>query len=89
MATLEDKSLWENDQNDDLEAEILRLNNEEITNRTRLLENDIKVSTGVYPKHSRTHINERSTMALIPYKQRFICESSVCRGELLSCFTFD
>jgi hypothetical protein len=43
MATLEDKSLWENQQDDDLEAEIYRLSNEEITNRARLLENDIKV----------------------------------------------
>jgi hypothetical protein len=55
MATLEDKSLWENDQNDDLEAEILRLSNEEVTNRTRLLENDIKVSITIQI-HSRKRL---------------------------------
>lgn len=44
MATLEDKSLWENqDDNDDIDKDVLRANPEEINNRTRLLENDIKV----------------------------------------------
>ncbi|KAG2173312.1 hypothetical protein INT43_004686 [Umbelopsis isabellina] len=61
MATLEDKSLWENDQNDDLEAEILRLNNEEITNRTRLLENDIKVMRSEHTrlKHEQDSMKEK------------------------------
>lgn len=45
MATLEDKALWENQEQeeDDVGQDILRLAPEEITNRTRLLENDIKV----------------------------------------------
>lgn len=45
MATLEDKSLWENQEqeDDDVGQDILRLAPEEITNRTRLLENDVKV----------------------------------------------
>lgn len=45
MATLEDKSLWENqtEEDDDVGQDILRLAPEEINNRTRLLENDIKV----------------------------------------------
>lgn len=45
MATLEDKALWENQEqeDDDVGQDILRLAPEEITNRTRLLENDIKV----------------------------------------------
>jgi hypothetical protein len=54
MATLEDKSLWENQQDDDLEAEIYRLSNEEITNRARLLENDIKVSTSPIQYNDRS-----------------------------------
>lgn len=54
MATLEDKSLWENQQDDDLEAEIYRLSNEEITNRARLLENDIKVSTSPLQYNDRS-----------------------------------
>ncbi|KAI7904275.1 uncharacterized protein BX663DRAFT_504545, partial [Cokeromyces recurvatus] len=37
MATLEDKSLWENQQDDDVGKDILRLSPEEINNRTRLL----------------------------------------------------
>lgn len=45
MATLEDKSLWDNQapEEDDIGQEILRLAPEEVNNRTRLLENDIKV----------------------------------------------
>ncbi|RUS14469.1 hypothetical protein BC937DRAFT_93778, partial [Endogone sp. FLAS-F59071] len=46
MTTLEDKSIWENpdqDPIDDLGQEILRLSTDEIFNRTRLLDNDIKV----------------------------------------------
>lgn len=44
MTTLEDKSLWQNNEgDDDIEQEIRRLSPEEINNRTRLLENDIKV----------------------------------------------
>ena len=45
MTTLEDKSLWENQEqeNDDVGQDILRLSPEEVNNRTRLLENDVKV----------------------------------------------
>ena len=44
MTTLEDKSLWEtNDEEEVLGADILKANSEEIINRTRLLDNDIKV----------------------------------------------
>lgn len=45
MATLEDKSLWENQEkeDDDVGQDILRLSPEEVNNRTRLLENDVKV----------------------------------------------
>jgi hypothetical protein len=68
MATLEDKSLWENQQDDDLEAEIYRLSNEEITNRARLLENDIKVST--FP----IQCNDRSGQYLCRYLSRGIFE---------------
>jgi 26S proteasome regulatory subunit T5 len=50
MASLEDKSLWEgeNDEQDGIDQEILRLSPEEITNRTRLLQNDIKVRRAKY-----------------------------------------
>lgn len=52
MATLEDKSLWENQEADDeVEQEIRRLAPEEINNRTRLLENDIKV--GIHTHRTR------------------------------------
>ncbi|KAF8923427.1 26S proteasome regulatory subunit 6A [Haplosporangium bisporale] len=44
MTTLEDKSLWETTpEEEDLGADILRANTEDIINRTRLLDNDIKV----------------------------------------------
>ncbi|KAF9144867.1 26S proteasome regulatory subunit 6A [Mortierella sp. GBA39] len=44
MATLEDKSLWETTPEEEvLGADILKANTEEIVNRTRLLDNDIKV----------------------------------------------
>uniref|UniRef100_A0A2H8TYK8 26S protease regulatory subunit 6A-A n=1 Tax=Melanaphis sacchari TaxID=742174 RepID=A0A2H8TYK8_9HEMI len=39
--TLEDPSVWED--SDRVEDEILLMSNEEITSRTRLLDNDIKV----------------------------------------------
>lgn len=62
MTTLEDKSLWEaeNDQ-DDIGQDILRLAPEEITNRTRLLENDIKVmkSEIVRLQHEQAAMKER------------------------------
>lgn len=45
MTTLEDKSLWEADTETDIGQDILRLAPEEIANRTRLLENEIKVIT--------------------------------------------
>lgn len=44
MTTLEDKSLWEAENDNDIGQDILRLAPEEISNRTRLLENDVKVS---------------------------------------------
>ncbi|GAB5585885.1 26S proteasome regulatory subunit 6A [Umbelopsis nana] len=61
MATLEDKSLWENQQDDDLEAEIYRLSNEEITNRARLLENDIKVMRSEHTrlKHEQDSMKDK------------------------------
>ena len=41
---LEDKSIWEGaDDLEDLGAEILRSSTDDIINRTKLLENDIKV----------------------------------------------
>jgi hypothetical protein len=44
MTTLEDKSLWETTGEEEvLGADILKANTEEIINRTRLLDNDIKV----------------------------------------------
>lgn len=45
MATLEDKSLWDNqaEEDDDVGQDIIRLAPEEVNNRTRLLENDVKV----------------------------------------------
>ncbi|CAO3629381.1 unnamed protein product [Mucor hiemalis] len=45
MATLEDKSLWENQEKEDEDVgqDILRLSPEEVNNRTRLLENDVKL----------------------------------------------
>jgi 26S proteasome regulatory subunit T5 len=46
MTTLEDKAIWdqaEADDAEDLGQEILRANTDEIVNRTKLLENDIKV----------------------------------------------
>lgn len=46
MATLEDKEIWEKaeqDEMEDLGQEILKASTDEIANRTRLLENDIKV----------------------------------------------
>ncbi|RUS24665.1 P-loop containing nucleoside triphosphate hydrolase protein, partial [Jimgerdemannia flammicorona] len=61
MATLEDKSIWESQEQDpidDLGQEILRLSNEEIQNRTRLLENDIKVMKS---EHMRLQ-HEQSSM---------------------------
>ncbi|KAI8388045.1 26S protease regulatory subunit 6A [Radiomyces spectabilis] len=62
MATLEDKSLWENQEEvDDIGQEILRLAPEEIHNRTRLLENDIKVmkSEIVRLQHEQAAMKER------------------------------
>lgn len=56
MTTLEDKSLWEGDNDDqDIGQDILRLSPEEITNRTRLLENEIKVSLSNNKKETRSH----------------------------------
>ena len=48
MTTLEDKSLWETTGEEEvLGADILKANTEEIINRTRLLDNDIKVRAGI------------------------------------------
>ena len=62
MTTLEDKSLWESQNNDDdIGQDILRLAPDEITNRTRLLENDIKVmkSEIVRLQHEQAAMKER------------------------------
>ncbi|KAI8876516.1 26S protease regulatory subunit 6A-like protein [Backusella circina FSU 941] len=63
MASLEDKSLWEgeNGEQDDIDQDILRLSPEEITNRTRLLQNDIKVmkSEIVRLQHEQSSMQER------------------------------
>jgi 26S proteasome regulatory subunit T5 len=63
MATLEDKSLWEaeNAEDDDIGQDILRLSPEEVTNRTRLLENDVKVmkSEIVRLQHEQAAMKER------------------------------
>ncbi|KAI8641878.1 26S protease regulatory subunit 6A [Parasitella parasitica] len=62
MTTLEDKSLWEAENNqDDIGQDILRLAPEEIKNRTRLLENDIKVmkSEIVRLQHEQSAMKER------------------------------
>lgn len=42
MATLEDKEIWK-DADEGLDAEVLRMSNEELTSRTRLLDNEIKI----------------------------------------------
>ncbi|XP_014238271.1 26S proteasome regulatory subunit 6A-B [Trichogramma pretiosum] len=42
MATLEDKSIWE-DGEETIREEILRMSTDEITSRTRLLDNEIKI----------------------------------------------
>lgn len=48
MATLEDKSLWETTPDEELlGADIMKASTEEINNRTRLLDNDIKVLKGM------------------------------------------
>ncbi|ORZ25918.1 26S protease regulatory subunit 6A-like protein [Absidia repens] len=62
MATLEDKSLWENQEdNDDIDKDVLRANPEEINNRTRLLENDIKIMKSEIQRlsHEQTNMKER------------------------------
>ncbi|KNC98924.1 26S protease regulatory subunit 6A-B [Spizellomyces punctatus DAOM BR117] len=64
MSTLEDKEIWEKAEQDDLEdlgQEILRANTDEIANRTRLLENDIKVmkSEQMRLTHEQNAMKER------------------------------
>ncbi|KAI8330885.1 proteasome 26S subunit ATPase 3 [Chlamydoabsidia padenii] len=62
MATLEDKSLWENqDDNEDIDKDVLRANPEEINNRTRLLENDIKIMRSEIQRlsHEQANMKER------------------------------
>ncbi|KAJ9082359.1 26S proteasome regulatory subunit 6A [Entomophthora muscae] len=62
MASLEE-SLQNNQAGleDDIDAEILRLSNSEISNRTRLLENDIKVMRSEYSRlqHGQNAMNEK------------------------------
>lgn len=45
MTTLDEKAIWDKaeEELEDLGAEILRASTEDIVNRTRLLENEIKV----------------------------------------------
>ncbi|KAG0167568.1 TATA-box-binding protein 1 [Apophysomyces sp. BC1034] len=62
MTTLEDKSLWENQESDDnIGQEVLRLAPDEINNRTRLLENDIKVMKSEVTRlqHEQAAMKER------------------------------
>ncbi|KAI8344364.1 P-loop containing nucleoside triphosphate hydrolase protein [Chlamydoabsidia padenii] len=62
MATLEDKSLWETqDDNEDIDKDVLRANPEEINNRTRLLENDIKIMRSEIQRlsHEQANMKER------------------------------
>ncbi|KAJ3147019.1 26S proteasome regulatory subunit 6A [Geranomyces variabilis] len=64
MATLEDKEIWntaEQGESEDLGQEILRAGTDEIANRTRLLENDIKVmkSEQMRITHEQNAMNER------------------------------
>ncbi|KAI8587612.1 26S proteasome regulatory subunit 6A [Geranomyces variabilis] len=64
MATLEDKEIWntaEQGEAEDLGQEILRAGTDEIANRTRLLENDIKVmkSEQMRITHEQNAMNER------------------------------
>ncbi|KAL0084933.1 P-loop containing nucleoside triphosphate hydrolase protein [Phycomyces blakesleeanus] len=60
MTTLEDKELWAGDE-DDIGQEITRLSPEEIINRTRLLQNDIKVmrSEALRLQHEQVGMKER------------------------------
>lgn len=46
MTTLEDKAIWEKaeEEEEDLGADIIKSSTDDIINRTRLLENDIKAS---------------------------------------------
>jgi hypothetical protein len=46
MTTLEDKVIWEKaeEEEEDLGADIMKSSTDDIINRTRLLENDIKVN---------------------------------------------
>ncbi|KAI7864353.1 P-loop containing nucleoside triphosphate hydrolase protein [Spinellus fusiger] len=59
MATLEDKALWEGDE--EIGKEILGLSSEEIVNRTRLLQNDIKVMKSEFLRlqHEQVEFKER------------------------------
>ncbi|KAJ3159632.1 26S proteasome regulatory subunit 6A [Geranomyces michiganensis] len=64
MATLEDKEIWntaDQGEAEDLGQEILRAGTDEIANRTRLLENDIKVmkSEQMRITHEQNAMNER------------------------------
>ncbi|KAI9304803.1 P-loop containing nucleoside triphosphate hydrolase protein [Cunninghamella echinulata] len=62
MASLEDKSLWENqDDNDDIDKDVLRASAEEINNRTRLLENEVKIMKSEIQRiqHEQNTMKER------------------------------
>ncbi|KAI9208592.1 P-loop containing nucleoside triphosphate hydrolase protein [Polychytrium aggregatum] len=59
MATLEDKAIWDQaqqDDNEDLGQDILRASTDEIANRIRLLENDIKVMKSEQSRLGHEHI---------------------------------
>lgn len=44
MTTLEDKAIWDNEKDfEDLGADILKASTQDISNRTKLLENEIKI----------------------------------------------
>ena len=45
MTTLEDKEIWK-DAEESLDAEVLRMSNDELMSRTRLLDNEIKIMRG-------------------------------------------
>ncbi|KAI9346007.1 P-loop containing nucleoside triphosphate hydrolase protein [Zopfochytrium polystomum] len=62
MASLEDKAIWEQaEADDDLGADILRASTDEIVNRIKLLENDIKVmkSEQLRLAHEQTAAKEK------------------------------
>jgi len=64
MTTLEDKSLWETTPDEELlGADIMKASTEEIVNRTRLLDNDIKVRR----RHQESARRNSPQMPLVRY----------------------